>query len=580
MYPTSGRVKSEACEFTRGDRTAGGLEPVIARRLSNRLETLRADEREALIRRLHAVQTQRCLVCDSDIRLDQDRVDIDHIRALARGGLDEENNWAVAHESCNRSKGTRDLQVQRFLYVLKEHIDKYTNPARGELARNFTVGDALAEFYRVRDEVSVRLDDDSISLTFATNGKILVEKFPLLRDPNNPSIVSFIGMIPFNHVFHDPTMNPRSIVDVEPLIVEFYNQVPQLQPSLATLSVQGREGRGQILLFDGQHKAAAQLYVRSPRLFLRTFVNCDKNLLKEANFRAHTKLAQIHFPQLTSDKVGHDIFSEAFSGWLLRTDQSKATEAEFFETLADKDTRSEFLQYSKNYLRYEVITGKFMGSPNRILSYVETVTPRSRRYPLSYDALEKGFINEFLSYGPPTALALKETQRHREMERTNLVGIMNIFTEEVLEGKFNLTKGVYRLEQKVWEDPDSISDDHLRAYRMCKKAALIPLVGQLRAAVGLLVGTRYRYHEWAQERPLWIEFNEDDWKMIRKFVRVAAQHKVWIEKRNQDILRALESTRQKDWTQILVEGKLPGRTDSLFTPMNFSYLFTEARKIP
>jgi len=87
-----------------------------------------------------------------------------------------------------------------------------------------------------------------------------VERYPLIVNENNPGVKSFVGMIPFKHIFHDQTMNPRSIVDLEPLIIEFYNKVPQLQPSLATLSINGATGSGKIMLFDGNTKLLHTLF--------------------------------------------------------------------------------------------------------------------------------------------------------------------------------------------------------------------------------------------------------------------------------------------------------------------------------
>jgi 5-methylcytosine-specific restriction endonuclease McrA len=48
-----------------------------------------------------------CYVDRQAINLHVYAVDIDHIIALARGGADDESNWALAHAACNRSKGTR-----------------------------------------------------------------------------------------------------------------------------------------------------------------------------------------------------------------------------------------------------------------------------------------------------------------------------------------------------------------------------------------------------------------------------------------------------------------------------------------
>src|SRR4030042_2720405 len=110
------------------------------------------------------------------------------------------------------------------------------------------------------------------------------------------------------------------------MIEEFYNGDPQLQPSLATLSVEGNNGQARILVFDGQHKAAAQLYARRDRLFVRVFVNYNRDHLKQTNYRAHTKLAQVHFPQLINDRVGADLFTEEYQLFRTKADTDKECE--------------------------------------------------------------------------------------------------------------------------------------------------------------------------------------------------------------------------------------------------------------
>ncbi|HUS85443.1 MAG TPA: hypothetical protein VMX56_09875, partial [Anaerolineales bacterium] len=76
--------------------------------------------------------------------------------------------------------------------------------------------------------------------------------FNLLEDEQDSRYKSFVGMLPKQIIFHDPDINPRSIVDLGPMIEEFYQKRPQLQPSLAYMNLSG-SSKGKIMLFDGQH---------------------------------------------------------------------------------------------------------------------------------------------------------------------------------------------------------------------------------------------------------------------------------------------------------------------------------------
>jgi CRISPR/Cas system Type II protein with McrA/HNH and RuvC-like nuclease domain len=84
---------------------------------SQYLAGLEADQRTKLEQKLLARQTGRCFICDNpiDLMLHKGQLDIDHIDPLVEDGLDAENNFALTHSSCNRSKGAANLEIARRL---------------------------------------------------------------------------------------------------------------------------------------------------------------------------------------------------------------------------------------------------------------------------------------------------------------------------------------------------------------------------------------------------------------------------------------------------------------------------------
>ena len=533
------------------------------------LDRFSEEERRQLIRRLLTLQGNKSYISGRDIDLRIDQVEVDHIIALDRGGDDDESNWGVVISSENASKGKRDLQLLKYIYQFRNHRDKYL-----ALKRDFTFGDALGELFTERKEIIYDLAGDTITLKFKSNGETEVLKYPIISDNLDNSIKSFVGMVPVEIVNHDSSINPRSIVDLEVMIEEFYNKNPQLFPSLATFDLTS-SGKAKIMIFDGQHKAAAQFYLRSKMLFLRVFVNIDKAKIKKTNLRAHTIVAQIHFPKLIQDKVGHDLFSVEFEPFADKTDHTKSSELSFIK---QDEINDEYRNYLVNYYKYNSLIDED-GERHPILDFVETISARSKNYPISYDTLEKTFLR--LIFLKPSEERLDKSIPLRRSEIASLQKIMALFVERVLKAKFNLEMGIYKIEEKLFDEPNSIPDDHLIGYRICRQAAFLIWINEFKKAAARLLVTKNRYSnaKWRDERILWANITDEDFEIIGNMFDVIRKHKIWRIKENKEILSSLGSTKQSDWRSMLLDGKLPGREERVFDPLNDTIIYDKAISI-
>jgi hypothetical protein len=370
------------------------------------------------------------------------------------------------------------------------------------------------------------------------------------------------------------SVNPRSIVDLELMIEEFYNNNPQLFPSLAIME-ESDDHNFTIMAFDGQHKAAAQLYLHSKFLFLRVFINVEKAKIKKTNLRAHTVVAQIHFPKLIEDKVGHDLFAIEFEPFISENIKTKTSEHLFIK---QDDIKDEYKGYLNNFYKYNALFDE-NGERHNILDYVETITARSKTYPISYDTLSKTFFK--LLYLKPAEDKLNVSINYRNIETKNIWHIMDIFVEKCLKIKFNIDTGIYKLEEKLISDPNSVTDEHLIAYRLCRQSAMVIWVEEFKKALSILLKTKNKYEEasWSEERVLWVNMDDSDFEKVGKMFVVIRDHKIWREKNNKEIISSLGSTKISDWKNLLLNGKLPGREDKLFDPLNDTIIFNKAIKM-
>ena len=123
---------------------------------SRYLSGLIAEQRGELEKRLFDRQNGRCYICDEkiDLVLHRDQLDIDHIDLLSQDGLDADNNFALTHASCNRSKGASNLQVARRL----AHFEKLQREAKAAGHRGANLGDVLGRHGGAKTRLRLRRD--------------------------------------------------------------------------------------------------------------------------------------------------------------------------------------------------------------------------------------------------------------------------------------------------------------------------------------------------------------------------------------------------------------------------------------
>ena len=256
---------------------------------SKYLDSLSAEEYAGLTKKLWTIQNHKCFICGEDIDLDLNPTNIDHIKPLVNGGKDDETNFALAHENCNKSKQDADLEVARAIArlskIIKDAEEKHETPSlKHVLAAND--GSLLDFSYKIENE----------KLVYVRTADIFLDKL-------SGEKTAFI-QVPLQYLYHDEIINPRGInSSIGLLIKEFHKGNPQLHISLARLD------GDRIMIFDGQHKAVAQIMLGTKALLVRLFLNTDVDRMIETNTTAGSKLKQIAF-----DKSGQQGFFKSGIG--------------------------------------------------------------------------------------------------------------------------------------------------------------------------------------------------------------------------------------------------------------------------
>jgi hypothetical protein len=525
------------------------------------LSALSPDQRQELEHRLWQAQQGTCFICEQkiDLVLHRNAIDIDHIEPISSRGKDDPSNFALTHSTCNRSKQASDLRVARVLARFNVIRDECQAHNRGP-----NLSDVLHKYGGAQYELTVLMDDDRCRFSFPELADNRVFESPVYRDDLS-DLDYFFAKIPIAYLFHDDRINPRAIGGrLSALVEEFFRKRPQLHISLAWISLDPSTHKGVVRVFDGQHKAAAQVLLGVTQLPVRVFLNPDIDLLLTANTNAGTTLRQVAFDKSVQRHLGSALYLDRVQ----RYQDDRNLPPDVF-SFSEKDLVSHFKGESREMKRYildAVRDGITHHPDNRLKDFVD-FGGRGKEKPLSYSTVEKTFYSFFIYQDlleTPLDYRVDEGDNPRDLERQQIMALMNIIAQEIYVGKFDPGLGTYRIENRV-QKGEAIPEDHLRAYRLSKEEIMytwLKLVAQIVKNYFIMFG-----HPIDEEKLFQYRFPEPLWERVQIFVRNLKQLPVWI---NTQLSLSVFGGKQnyEYWQTIFETGKSPQNQQVLPAPIN------------
>ena len=336
------------------------------------------------------------------------------------------------------------------------------------------------------------------------------------------------------------------------MVEEFHKKLPQLHVSLGWINTsEGSEARIQI--FDGQHKAAAQVLLGARSLPVRVFIDPDTNVLLTANTNAGTTLRQVAFDKSVQRSLGSSLLSNRIDRY--REETGIALDDENFSEL---DLVNHFKGEGREMRRYVIdrvrdsITTHWQ---NGLRDYIE-YGGRSADKPLSYSTVEKTFYQFFIGsevLTTPFNFKFEEGTNPRQLEIDQIVRLMNIIADQIYVGQFDPTRGARRIENDVQKGQD-VAEPHLRAFRMAKEEIIhnwLRLVRQIVYQYFITTGKPI------DERKLFqYEIPEACWQTIENFIDALKRLPLWI---NKDLSISAFGGKQNNayWQSVFETGKTP-----------------------
>jgi hypothetical protein len=520
------------------------------------LNSLTPEQRHGLEQRLHKAQAGNCFICEKaiDLTLHDNSIDIDHVEPTKAGGKDDPCNFALTHSSCNRSKQASDLRVARVLARFAALRERVAADNRGP-----NLGDVLESSGGAKYELPIRLDGDRLTTSFAEVGRNEIISTPCYRDDLS-GLVYFFLKLPIEYLFHDDRINPRAVGgSLNGLVEEFFRKRPQLHVALGWMQVADGHGRVRVKIFDGQHKATAQVLLGVREIPVRVFLNPEPEVLLTANTNAGTTLRQIAFDKSVQRHLGSALLVDRIERY--RKDRNAPADDESF---SEKDLVTHFKGEWREMRRYilDAIRDSITHSPENHLRDFLDLGGRGKERPFSYSTVEKTFYSFFI-YGDmletPLNHRVDEGENPREVEKAQIVKLMNIIADNLYVGRFEPSIGTARIENRVQKGED-VPEPHLRAHRMAREEILyswLRFVRQIVQNFFIMQGKPVQ-----EERLFQYPFPESLWNNLKNFVVNLAKLPLWV---NRDLSLSVFGGKQnyEYWQTVFESGKTPQRQQVL-----------------
>ena len=484
---------------------------------------LTQEQREEITGILFERQSGLCYICDEPIDLvtQHGNLDIDHIEPLSEEGPDTGNNFALTHSSCNRSKGASDLRVARRL----AELEKLRQQARDGGGRGANLGHVLAKYGGGKTRLRIKRGADFVEMSFPESGDNRIQSLPLYKDKLS-GLEYFFTVVPLEYIHHDDRINPRDIgTSVRKLIEEFLQKRPQLHVGLAWWEV-GQDGSGLLKLFDGQHKAAAQIMLGARELPVRVFLEPDVEVLITANTNAGSDLRQVAFDKATMRHLGSTLYADRVAQYR-KMRELPDDHFSFSEQDLVRHFRGERRQMEKYIIdaQRDSITHNH---DNLLTEFVE-MGGRGTSKPLAYSTVESAFFQLLYKKALESAIdeGLESGSNPRDLERTQMVRLMNLFAEAFFVDKWDPDFGGHQIESRIAKG-DEIPENHLRAWRVARDEVAVNIIRWVQLVIEHYFAFTGGMAD--KERLLHPSLPDELWDRINNFLSNISKLPCWFDK--------------------------------------------------
>lgn len=307
----------------------------------------------------------------------------------------------------------------------------------------------------------------------------------------------FYIVLPVEFLNNDIELQPRPLEFKR--LWELYRHLlvnSQLTPSICRLS------QNKVLLFDGQHKAAAQIWAGRKNVECKIYIDPSIKVLKETNLVAHDKLRQMPFFTSVLINKWASIFAEEWKDYMEQ--KGDKSEAGFVSSLVSRGKKK---PEAIHMLESNIYDSILEDNENHLKKYIEEYGTEEKK-PITVNRLRQTLLKRFI-VNPPLAIDLEESDILREFERKNVIRLLNLISDYTLQGKWNLAG-------------DS---------RQQKIAEKIFLNGSFKAWIAILrdvISNILELYDENDRNEIFLrEITESQWELIENSISLLFGHRTW-----------------------------------------------------
>jgi len=437
-----------------------------------------------------------CAICKKAINKKSD-IEFHHKRPLAFQDKFNPSNFITVCKKHHKELGELSLLEYNTINEMKKFfggndIKKLNDVLKLKLDSDNFGKKIDAEILNDKNEIKIKLKNSGNN---DNNGDVTIT-YPLSTCPST-GFKYFYIVLPVEYINNDEQLQPRPL-EFERLW-ELYRHLltnSQLTPSVCRLT------ENKILLFDGQHKAAAQVWADRKEIECKVYIEPNIKFLKETNLIAHDKLRQMPFFTSVLINKWASIFAEEWKEYM--ASKGLKSESGFVSFLISKGKKK---AEAVNMIESNIFDSIIEDKKNSIIRYVSEFSPIIKK-PLTTNRLKSVIFKKFIA-AAPLEIDIEESDRLREIERKNVIELLNMITEYTLKDKW---------------DPDKNDENHKISERIYLSGSFKAWTGILKDAIAAILEL---FDENERKEIFLREISEENWKNIENCISIMFERRVW-----------------------------------------------------